>query len=122
MLSNQVLVPESWAGGLFAITPLTLGLLVVAFGALGLFPTYFALTQDISSKHQGKISGTLGFCAHLSLSAIYPVEGWIIDSTGSYEPILGAIGVLPLAAFVALLIAWPAPPVPANAAEPPSSP
>ena len=49
-------LPDGW--------PLKLGLLLVAFGALGLFPSYFALSQEVSSKHQGKITGTLGFAAH----------------------------------------------------------
>jgi ACS family hexuronate transporter-like MFS transporter len=83
------------------------GLLVVAFGALGLFPTYFALSQELSSKHQGKVTGTLGFCAHLSLAAIYPVEGWICDATGTYEWVLGGIGIFPLIALGVVLWLWP---------------
>jgi MFS transporter, ACS family, hexuronate transporter len=85
---------------------LQLGLLVVAFGALGLFPTYFALSQELSSKHQGKVTGTLGASAHLSLAALYQLEGWVCDVTGSYEWVLGSIGVFPLIAFVVLLFAW----------------
>jgi ACS family hexuronate transporter-like MFS transporter len=87
-------------------------LLVVAFGALGLFPTYFALSQELSSKHQGKVTGTLGASAHLSLALIYPLEGWICDKTGSFEWVLGGVGVFPLLAFVAMLILWPPEPPP----------
>jgi ACS family hexuronate transporter-like MFS transporter len=101
-LPHEPLVTESFV----PISALTLGLLTVAFGALGLFPTYFALTQDISSRHQGKVSGTLGACAHLSLAAIYPLEGMLIDATKSYEVILGAIGIAPALAFVLLLVFW----------------
>jgi len=82
------------------------GLLLVAFGALGLFPTYYSLTQEISSRHQGKVTGTLGAVAHLSLALIYPVEGWICDKTQSYEWVLGGVGVLPLLAFGLLLWLW----------------
>lgn len=95
------------AGAWLPLSALTLCLLVVAFGALGLFPTYFALTQELSSKHQGKVSGTLGACAHISLAVIYPLEGMLIDATGSYELILGAIGVAPMLAFLLLLAKWP---------------
>jgi MFS transporter, ACS family, hexuronate transporter len=102
-LSHERLIPDSW----LPISALTLCLLVVAFGALGLFPTYFALTQDLSSKHQGKVSGTLGACAHLSLAAIYPLEGMLIDATGSYELILGAIGIAPALAFLLFITRWP---------------
>ena len=105
-LDNDPLWPGSVVGGWFPVTALTVGLLAVAFGALGLFPTYFALTQELSSRHQGKVSGTLGACAHTSLAAIYPLEGWIIDATGSYEVILAAIGVAPLLALGLLLFLW----------------
>ena len=83
------------------------GVLVVAFGALGLFPTYFSLSQELSSKHQGKVTGTLGASAHLSLAIMYPLEGWICDRTGSYEWVLGGVGVFPMLAVVALLWLWP---------------
>jgi ACS family hexuronate transporter-like MFS transporter len=92
-------LPNGWA--------LQAGLLVVAFGALGLFPTYFALTQELSAKHQGKVSGTLGAAAHISLALIYPLEGKISDLTESYELVLGGIGVAPMAAFLILLWKWP---------------
>ena len=87
--------------------PLAAALLVVAFGALGLFPIYFALSQDLSIHHQGKVSGTLGAGAHISLALIYPVEGVINDVSRSYEITLGVIGVLPMLAFALLLWKWP---------------
>jgi len=102
-LDATLLVSDAW----LPVSALTLGLLAVAFGALGLFPTYFALTQDLSSRHQGKVSGTLGACAHFSLAAIYPLEGMLIDATGSYEVILGLIGIAPALAFVLLVCFWP---------------
>jgi ACS family hexuronate transporter-like MFS transporter len=70
------------------------GLLIVAFGALGL---------------------TLGASAHFSLAAIYPLEGMIADATDSYAVVLGGIGVAPLIAFFVLVRYWPPerPPAPA---------
>jgi ACS family hexuronate transporter-like MFS transporter len=105
-------LPGGWA--------LQAGLLVVAFGALGLFPTYFALSQELSSKHQGKVTGTLGCCAHLSLAAIYPIEGVICDATGTYEWVLGGVGVFPLIALGIVLWLWPPnyqPPAPPSEEE-----
>ncbi len=87
-------------------TALEVVLLVVAFGALGLFPTYFALSQELSSKHQGKVTGTLGFCAHFSLAGLYRLEGWIGDVTGTHEWALGGVGVFPLLALVVVLWLW----------------
>ncbi|MFM8275136.1 MAG: MFS transporter [Gemmata sp.] len=92
-------LPASWV--------LEAVLLVIAFGALGLFPTYFALSQELSSKHQGKVTGVLGAFAHLSLFAVYPIEGWICDRTKSYEWVLGGIGVFPLLAFATMFALWP---------------
>lgn len=91
-------LPNGWA--------LEAGLLAVAFGALGLFATYYSLSQEISATHQGKVTGTLGACAHLSLALIYPIEGRIIRITGTYELVLGAIGLAPLLAFAVLLWNW----------------
>ncbi|MFO0825530.1 MAG: MFS transporter [Gemmataceae bacterium] len=84
-------------------------LLAVAFGAMGLFPTYFALSQDLSSAHQGKVSGTLGMCAHGTLALAYPLEGWINDLAKSYEFVLGGIGLAPMVAFLLVAWKWPAP-------------
>ncbi|MDY3556438.1 MFS transporter [Gemmata sp. JC717] len=97
-------LPDGWG--------LKAGLLVVAFGALGLFPTYFALSQELSAKHQGKVTGVLGACAHLSLAAVYPVEGLICVMTGSKEWVLGGIGLFPLLALVVMLVLWPPRPEP----------
>jgi ACS family hexuronate transporter-like MFS transporter len=87
--------------------PLLLGLLLVAFGAMGAFPTYFALTQDLSLQHQGKVSGFLGASAHIALALIYPVEGWIIAGSGSYETVLAAIGLSPALAWLMVWWYWP---------------
>lgn len=102
-------LPDGW--------PLQLALLTVAFAALGLFPTYFALSQELSSKHQGKVTGVLGASAHLSLAAIYPLEGYICDRTGGYEWVLGGVGAFPLLAFVLLVVLWPSPPRPVPAED-----
>lgn len=103
-------LPNGWA--------LQAGLLAVAFGALGLFPTYFALSQELSAEHQGKVTGTLGACAHVSLFVVYPVEGQICYATGSYEWVLGGIGVCPLLALVVMFALWPPRSEPAAGSEP----
>ena len=82
-------------------------LLLLAFGALGMFPTYFALTQELSARHQGKVTGSLGFCAHGSLALIYPIEGRIVRISESYELVLAVVGLVPLFVLVLLIWVWP---------------
>jgi ACS family hexuronate transporter-like MFS transporter len=101
-------LPNTWV--------LQVGLLAVAFGALGLFPTYFALSQELSGRPQGKVTGTLGAFAHGALAATYPVEGWICRATKSYEWVLGGVGVFPLLALVLIVWLWP------KNAQPPAPP
>lgn len=106
-LPNGTIATLPLFGYKLTITPLEIGLLAVAFGALGLFPTYFAFSQELSSKHQGKVTGTLGASAHVSLALIYPIEGFINKQTGTYEYVLGGIGVFPLLAFALMMWLWP---------------
>jgi ACS family hexuronate transporter-like MFS transporter len=90
------LAPTGWA--------LTATVLLFGFACLGLFPTYYALTQEVSARHQGKVSGTLGACSHMFLSlAVYPTQGWVVKTTGSYDGMLAVAGVFPLLALVALI-------------------
>jgi ACS family hexuronate transporter-like MFS transporter len=74
---------------------------------MGAFPTYFALSQDLSLQHQGKVSGFLGASAHVSLALIYPLEGWIITWTDSYESVLAVIGLAPALAWLTVWWYWP---------------
>jgi ACS family hexuronate transporter-like MFS transporter len=82
--------------------------LIFVFGALGLFPTYFALSQELSAAHQGKVSGTLGACSHLFLALIvYPIQGYVIKEKGLYNEVLAVAGIFPLIALGFMLWLWP---------------
>jgi ACS family hexuronate transporter-like MFS transporter len=99
---------------------LTAAVLVFAFATLGLFPTYFAMSQELSVAHQGKVTGTLGAGAHLFLAlVVYPIQGRIIQQTKSYDEVLAVAGLFPAVALGMLVWLWRSPP-PA-AAVPPSS-
>ena len=92
----------------YAVFALTGLVLIYAFAALGLFPTYFAMSQDLSVAHQGKVTGTLGAGAHLTLSlVVYPIQGAVIQATGSYDWVLALAGLFPLLGFWLMVALWP---------------
>lgn len=87
--------------------PLLIGvLLVIGFGALGLFPNYYSFTQELSGRHQGKVSGTLGFITWVVSSEMQQRVGAEVDRTGSYAEGIFWIGLTPLLGVLALLLVW----------------
>jgi ACS family hexuronate transporter-like MFS transporter len=82
-------------------------LLLAGCGSLGLFPFFYALSQELSVRHQGKIIGVLGTSAWVALSVFHPLFGRYIDATGSFDVGLAIIGWLPLASWVVLWRFWP---------------
>jgi ACS family hexuronate transporter-like MFS transporter len=78
-------------------------LLFISFGALGMFPTFYALTQDVSKRHQGLVTGILGFSAWIVISYVHEWVGSRIQETKSYADGLFWAGLVPLAACAALL-------------------
>lgn len=91
-------LPNDWV--------MTAAILTIGFGALGLFPTYFALSQEVSGRHQGKVTGTLGFINAQYLAGMFLVQGILNDANGSYLPVLSTAWVAPAVALVVLLIFW----------------
>jgi MFS transporter, ACS family, hexuronate transporter len=87
--------------------PLLLGaLLVVAFGGLGSYAAYYSLTQDLSMKHQGKISGALATLTWITTASFHPLFGDYLDQTKRYDLVVGIAGWLPMIALVAVLLLW----------------
>lgn len=87
--------------------PALLGVfLLVAMGSLGLFPCYYAFSQEVSIRHQGKITGLLGTVAWLSTSPLHIVFGRWIDQTGSFDMGLMLAGLVPVPAALLLLLTW----------------
>jgi MFS family permease len=76
-------------------------------GALGMFPIYYSLTQDISPKHQGKVTGLTGVVAWTLSSPTQLWFGSLADQTKSFSTGIAIAGFLPLLAFLAILLLWP---------------
>ena len=91
-------LPKGWA--LLGV------LLLVGAGALGLFPCYHALTQELTPIHQGKVTGLAGVVAWAIGSPAHRFFGRLIDHTSSFDLGLAIAGALPLVAFVFLWAFW----------------
>ena len=95
------------AAALLPAGPLLLAsLLLVAFGGLGSFAAYYSLTQDLSRKHQGFISGALATITWLVVANSHPIFGRYIDRFNYYDLGIGVVGWLPAVSLVAVLLLW----------------
>jgi ACS family hexuronate transporter-like MFS transporter len=84
---------------------LLIALLLIGAGALGVFPIYHAFTQDLSREHQGKVTGVASIAAW-GFSQAQTTFGRYIDRTHSFDLGLVIAGLMPLAAFLVLLMFW----------------
>jgi len=82
-------------------------LLASGAGALGLFPIYYAFSQDISRRHQGKVAGVTGVIAWLVSGQTAELFGWLADETKSFRLGLALAGALPAIALVVMVLLWP---------------
>jgi len=81
-------------------------LLLIGAGALGLFPCYHALTQELTPVHQGKVTGLAGVVAWAVGSPAHRYFGRLIDQTGSFDLGFAIAGMLPLVACLFLWAFW----------------
>lgn len=86
--------------------PLILLLLMIGFGSLGQFPCYYSFSQQLSVRHQGKISGLLGTFAWAVSAPIHKFFGRLIDQTGKFDTGLTIAGWAPLFAALVLWLFW----------------
>jgi ACS family hexuronate transporter-like MFS transporter len=91
--------------------------LVIGFGSLGVFPNYYSFSQELTVRHQGKVTGALGCCCWLAMAGWQEVIGRLVQATGSYQLCLVLAGFFPLVGFAALILLW-GPTAPAKAVEP----
>jgi MFS family permease len=87
--------------------PLLLGLfLIIGFAALGMFPNYYTFSQELTQRHQGKLTGALGCICWLSMSLLHEFVGDAIERTHSYTTSIVGAGLAPLIAVAVLLFFW----------------
>lgn len=115
-------IPAALAGD-GAIVPILL--LIMGFAALGLFPNYYSFSQELTTRHQGKVTGILGFTCWAPMyflqsevgqwikltKAEYLAQGLLETQAESkaYQPVMILAGIPPLIGFLALLLLWRTP-------------
>ncbi len=82
-------------------------LMAVGIGSLGLFPCYYALSQELSTAHQGKITGILGTIAWVFPSLWHREFGAWVDHSKSYDIGMMIASLLPILAWAAMCLIWP---------------
>ncbi len=87
-------------------------LLLIAFGALGVFPNYYSFSQELTTRHQGKLTGFLGCSCWMAMALLHEVVGNMVKAYGSYRFGVAVAGLLPLVGFVALIALWGKTPLP----------
>lgn len=107
--------------GLGATGTTLLSLLPLAGGAgLALFPLFYSFSQELSTRHQGKVTGTLSCLNWLGVAAFQAVAGWMTTppegQKPDYGPMFLVVAGLPLLSFLVVLRIWPVTP-----ASPPAS-
>jgi ACS family hexuronate transporter-like MFS transporter len=86
--------------------PLLGMLIVVGFGALGVFPCYYSFAQEVPARHVGKINGLLSCCAWFVTGRIQQLFGAMVDRRHSYDLGVALAGCAPLLAIVLFVILW----------------
>jgi ACS family hexuronate transporter-like MFS transporter len=81
-------------------------LLLVAFGCLGVFPNYYAFSQDLTTRHQGKLTGVLGCSCWMAMALLHEVVGGVVKAYDSYRFGVAVAGLMPLIGFAALVLLW----------------
>lgn len=117
LLFSSLLCLLSTPAALFAQPWVTIPLiLLVAVGAMGGFPIFFALNQETAPRQTALCLGVTGSLSLLSIAVLNPPIGWMVDRIGTFGPSLIAIGCVPLiGALIGLL--WPESDLPGNHLE-----
>ena len=95
------LLPKGWM--------LLVCILLVGMGALGVFPCYYAWSQELTIEHQGKVTGLTGVSAWVFSAPVHKYFGRLVDQSGSFDLGLAVVGWGPLLALLFFYFCWNAP-------------
>jgi ACS family hexuronate transporter-like MFS transporter len=91
--------------------PLLGTLLVVGFGALGVFPCYYSFAQEVPGRHVGKVNGLLAAGGWFVTGKIQQLFGAMVDRRHSYDLGVALAGTAPLLALLLFVVLWKRDPV-----------
>jgi ACS family hexuronate transporter-like MFS transporter len=84
-------------------------LLLIGFGSLGQFPSYYAFTQELTARRMGNLTGVLSFLTWMFHALVQePIGAWI-DRTGAFSQVAFVAGLTPLLGVAAIVCLWNAP-------------
>jgi ACS family hexuronate transporter-like MFS transporter len=95
-------------------------LILVGYASLGLYPVYYASTQELTTRHQGKVTGCLGCITWLIMSLLQEAVGEWVKETQSYTAGFALAALAPVAGLIALLFFWKPIRVPPTPGFPPA--
>jgi ACS family hexuronate transporter-like MFS transporter len=81
-------------------------LMLIGAGLLGLFPCFYAFSQELSRQHPGKVMGMLGTIAWITSAPTHKFFGQYLDRQGSFDVGMAIAGLLPIGAAFALIAFW----------------
>jgi ACS family hexuronate transporter-like MFS transporter len=81
-------------------------LLLLGFGALGMFPVYYSFSQELTTKDQGKLTGTLGFTTWMVTAAMHPLVGSWLDESKDWSSAFALAGLPPFLGLMVLITLW----------------
>jgi ACS family hexuronate transporter-like MFS transporter len=77
-------------------------LTLVGAGSLGAHPQYYALVQELPSRHMGLLSGLLAATSWVAVGRMQGAMGAYIKETGSYDVPMIVTGLAPIAGLIAM--------------------
>jgi ACS family hexuronate transporter-like MFS transporter len=81
-------------------------LMLLGFGALGVFPVYYSFSQELTVKDQGRLTGTLSFVTWMASARMHPIVGEWLDNTKDWSSALALAGLPPFLGLIVLLLFW----------------
>jgi hypothetical protein len=70
------------------------------------FPNYYSFSQELTVKHQGKLTGSLSCACWLAVAGLHEVFGNLVKQTGSYTLGVALAGLAPLVGMLAFIPLW----------------